>query len=550
MLSGKKQWLLILWVVLLLKVLSAQDTPYRENYMDTLWTQYGEMLAGDYTNYGQRMTAIDFNGDTIEDLIVGAGNSDYNKFYFYLGGNDFDNIADYYIYKVRDDTASFYQSGMFNIGDFNGDDNDDLMSFWVYYSPSEYRYAIKIYYCGNGFDLIPDWTHLILREGNEGALFNQVGDINGDNHSDIGYILKIPGEEIEDNCNKMYVIYGDESMPYANYFATVGTYYDSSGNHTQAIYDIDNVNGDEYDDFMVKYYDPAVGHHRNYIYYGGNPPDTLEDFSIEIYEASAGGFGCGDYNNDGFNDFIADTWEYNKFWYGCEQQFNENPDLLLEAEYADEGHSFGDLNNDGYSDIIMANSSYSLWDGKVYIFIGGDTNSTSYDYSLYTHNAELNWSWGEFGTSIASGDFNNDGYDDLAVGAPDPDGHLTYGNPNYIGYGRVFVFAGNADLTEIDSIGANGNEIPAVDGIEFNAYPNPFNPVVSFEIIAEDYANLQIEVFNVKGQRVKTIPVTLGGVEGSLSWNAEEQASGIYFSKLVNVATKTELADRKITLLK
>ncbi|MCF7813239.1 MAG: T9SS type A sorting domain-containing protein [Candidatus Cloacimonetes bacterium] len=80
--------------------------------------------------------------------------------------------------------------------------------------------------------------------------------------------------------------------------------------------------------------------------------------------------------------------------------------------------------------------------------------------------------------------------------------------------------------------------------------PNPFNPTVTFKIKAEDYDNLQIEIFNVKGQRIKTLPVILSGVEGSITWNAENQASGVYFCKLVNLETKKQLALQKVTLLK
>ena len=88
--------------------------------------------------------------------------------------------------------------------------------------------------------------------------------------------------------------------------------------------------------------------------------------------------------------------------------------------------------------------------------------------------------------------------------------------------------------------------------VVFNAFPNPFNPTVNFEIKAEDYENLQIEIFNIKGQKVETIS-TLQITQSpnhQITWNAEDYASGVYFCKLVNVGTDNILTVKKVTLLK
>jgi len=149
----------------------------------------------------------------------------------------------------------------------------------------------------------------------------------------------------------------------------------------------------------------------------------------------------------------------------------------------------------------------------------------------------------KFGTSVAVGDFNDDGYDDVAIGAPDD------GFP--IHEGKVYVYAGNDSLAETTPVGINEDKIPATGGIEFNAYPNPFNPTVNFEITAEGYNNLQIEIFNVKGQKVKTLPVSLSQSHPVfITWNTEQHASGVYYCKLTNVETKMQLAVQKVTLLK
>ena len=548
---------LIFFVIICFAVIYLSADEYtRENYMDTLWTQYGEIFEGeDHSGYGIRMTTIDFNGDNIDDLIVEAGDhvNAYKKYYFYLGGDDFDNIADYTIFYVPDDTTTYRPYSIMNIGDFNGDEYDDFLILWQYYDQSEIYYTIKIFFCGPNFDLSPDVSYSISGEGIYAAGVWSIGDVNGDGYCDLGYIIywdPIPGGNYEGDEIRMFIIWGNNEGYQVEYYATTGTFHDASGWYSSGIYAIGNINGDTYDDFMVKYYDPEIGHTRNYLYYGGNPPDTLADFSLEVTGGSA--FGCGDYNNDDFNDFIGTNHNDRKFWYGTDQPLNDEPDLLL-SDSGSNGYGFGDLNNDGYSDIVMANSVYSLWDGKVYIYIGGNTNSTSYDYTLYTHNQELDWAYGQLGYSIAVGDFNNDGFDDIAAGAPDENGRRNFVNPSYTGYGRVFVFAGNGDLTETDPVDSEDNEIPSLEDIELNVYPNPFNPVFKFQINTEFNDNknraLNIKIYNIKGQGIETLPL-LNSNENSVTWQAEDYSSGIYFAELIDSKTDQVLSRKKVTLLK
>jgi len=77
-----------------------------------------------------------------------------------------------------------------------------------------------------------------------------------------------------------------------------------------------------------------------------------------------------------------------------------------------------------------------------------------------------------------------------------------------------------------------------------NYYPNPFNPIINFEIKSDDIFDLKLRIFNVKGQLVKTIPIT----GQKISWDASGFASGIY---LCNVQKNQEIIQsKKITLMK
>jgi hypothetical protein len=90
--------------------------------------------------------------------------------------------------------------------------------------------------------------------------------------------------------------------------------------------------------------------------------------------------------------------------------------------------------------------------------------------------------------------------------------------------------------------------------ISLNAYPNPFNPIINFEIKSSNDQTkpMRIEVFNVKGQKmdVLTFPDEIGTQHGSIVWNAEDFVSGVYYCKLVNIEDNKVLSVKKITLLK
>jgi len=101
-------------------------------------------------------------------------------------------------------------------------------------------------------------------------------------------------------------------------------------------------------------------------------------------------------------------------------------------------------------------------------------------------------------------------------------------------------------------------ELPA-SFYKLTNHPNPFNPSteISFQISDFSDQNLEIQIFNSKGQKIKTIPVILSAaeqcIEGSVTWNGINSTgktcpSGVYLYKLVS--GEKELAANKMLLLK
>ncbi len=93
-----------------------------------------------------------------------------------------------------------------------------------------------------------------------------------------------------------------------------------------------------------------------------------------------------------------------------------------------------------------------------------------------------------------------------------------------------------------------------------SVYPNPFNPTttISFSLNNENIENFEIGIYNLKGQKVKNLPVILSGVEGSdtnehtVTWdgtdnNGHSISSGVYFVRLKSGSVNL---NKKVLLLK
>jgi len=278
-----------------------------------------------------------------------------------------------------------------------------------------------------------------------GTSVSGAGDVNNDGFDDL--IVGAPYNDSGDfRSGRAYVYSGQTGSIIYTFTGIGGTSFGSNELIGGSVSSAGDVNNDNYDDVIV-------GSFRsdNVVVYSGIDGDTLyllskglccDDFGYSVA-------GAGDVDNDGFSDFIIGAPAINS----NDNQNNHEPGAAFvysgasgniiyaftgEAEDDEFGFSVssaGDVNNDGYDDLIIGARSNTA---------GGLLAGRAYVFSgfdgdtLYVLTGDLA---GWFGHSVASaGDFNNDGFDDFVVGAPID----VAGGGNG---GRVFVFSGKTGDT-------------------------------------------------------------------------------------------------------
>ncbi len=119
--------------------------------------------------------------------------------------------------------------------------------------------------------------------------------------------------------------------------------------------------------------------------------------------------------------------------------------------------------------------------------------------------------------------------------------------------GDLLDFGGSAVISEIQVGAFDGfvmqpktNALPTDYHLSQN-YPNPFNPSTTFEFALREATDWNLEVFNILGQKVTSWSGHNEAGWVRVTWNADHQASGVYFYKL---EAGDFTATKKMVLLK
>ncbi len=191
-----------------------------------------------------------------------------------------------------------------------------------------------------------------------------------------------------------------------------------------------DFDGDGYGDLVIG--TPSYGvTGLAFVYLGG--PRAPQSFSIVLYPASgsAQSFGvtcasAGDFNGDGYDDIMVG--DYNDAASGGSSGhvdiFFGGPGLDGTADVSFDGPvsgglfgyalaGGGDVDGDAYDDIVISEPGYAST-GRVHLYRGGLGYDTVADAQIVGPVAGT-----DYGAAVAIiGDYNDDGLDDFAVGAP------------------------------------------------------------------------------------------------------------------------------------
>jgi hypothetical protein len=307
---------------------------------------------------------------------------------------------------------------------------------------------------GTGNYVMP-YAKMLTGEGpkdNAGWAVASAGDVNGDGFSDI-LVGALYEETDGKNAGAAYLIYGssagisDMSLDKADAKLMGENYADLAGCSVASAGD---VNGDSYSDILVgaKMWDACSGSSSclnegiTYIIYGSSTSISdmdLADADTKLYGqfhsfAGASVSSAGDVNNDGYDDVLTYSQHSSvqvHLIYGSSTGISDmslaSADAKLTGEGAGDqaGHSVstaGDTNGDGYSDVFVGapkEDTGATDAGSAYLVLGSSTGIS--DMNLSGADAKLTGkAYSDYaGNSVSTaGDVNNDGYDDVIVGAP------------------------------------------------------------------------------------------------------------------------------------
>ena len=274
-----------------------------------------------------------------------------------------------------------------------------------------------------------------------------------------------------------------------------------------------------------------------------------------------------DFNNDGWLDlFITGAATGNTFYLSDSGRtyINYTSQAGLTNHNYNWGASIGDYNNDGFLDIFVP-EYYQGNGGKLYRN-NGNTNKWV-EIQLYGMNSNKDG----IGAKITVETSTKRQIRQVIAGSG-------FGSQNsliqHFGLGtdsiitRMTVSWPSRGSDVYESLGVNikydiyeGQEIAIGDErrqtpVSFaisNAYPNPFNGNVKFEIESDEGQYLTVEIFDILGNRVKTLySDRTQSLKTSLNWDSRNEsggpvASGVYFCRATD-GVKTQ--SRRVLLLK
>ena len=408
-------------------------------------------ITGETTSnyFSASITAGDFNADGKTDLAVGAYGYSTNtgRAYVFYSQNGQVNTNK----SIAGGATGNKFGSTLAAGDINADGRTDLLVSAPNYSTDTGR--IYAFYNDGSYSADTTGADVTITGEGTNQLFGGAlvtGDWNADGKADIA----VGAIGASGNQGRTYVFWNDGSYPSAAASADA-IITGITGNDNLGIDLISgDLNADGKTDLVVgtsQYYSGS-GAGFVYIFYGGSMiTESASGADVTITgEASLNRFGhalgAGDLNADGKTDLIVGAYGYSSntgrayifYGDGSIPTTAATADVIIAGQATNNyfGYSLaaGDFNADGRTDLVAGAYFYNFAVGRAYIFYNDGSIPTTAATADVIIDGEGD---SDFGSSLASGDFNVDGKIDLAVG-----GYALHGS----GVGRAYIFYNDGSI--------------------------------------------------------------------------------------------------------
>ncbi|MFA7379457.1 MAG: FG-GAP-like repeat-containing protein [Bacteroidia bacterium] len=416
-------------------------------------------------------SAGDVNGDGYSDVIVGAANysngqsSEGAAFVYHGSATGLSTAASF---MVESNQASIYMGfSVSNAGDVNGDGYSDVIIGVIYYTNGQSSEGAAFIYHGSITGLTTSASAMVesnLANAYMGFSVSSAGDVNGDGYSDV-----IVGARSYNNGQTdegaAFVYHGS-----AGGISTTASFMVESNQANafmgNSLSSAGDVNGDGYSDVIVGAYGYSNGQLNEgvaFVYHGSaSGLSTSVAAMVESNQANAHmGFSvntAGDVNGDGYSDVIVGARQYTNgqssegaafVYHGSTTGLSTTAAARLESNLATAymGYSVntaGDVNGDGFSDVIVGAYNYTNGqanEGAAFVYHGSASGLSTSSNVI----AECNNDASSMGLSVSgAGDINEDGYNDIIVGAPGFDNGQAAEGAAFIYHGSATGISGTA----------------------------------------------------------------------------------------------------------
>lgn len=442
--------------------------------------------------------AGDYNNDGISDIIFGAPGLVGNSYVLFGNGTPYNSP---FTVTAINGGNGFKATGIgrsgFNVsdaGDFNGDGIDDVI-ITQRETPFVNDPSIAYVIYGSDQPLLQS-INLLQLDGSDGLIINKpaanftpgynvsaAGDVNDDGFDDIMF-SSYNSDHSQSNDGIVYIIYGSNSnitspfeVDQINGTNGIVLYGENSGDNAgKTLSDAGDFNGDGIDDFIIGAPNSGLNGTFSgtvYMIFGNNnlpSPFALSSLNgtngFKIQGVAINDFagssvdGNLDFNNDGVKDLVIGAPFSFQQASGAYVMFGKtgtyDTNFLLSQLNGQNGFSIRETGSPNITGFSISSAGDINGDQMDDVIIGGDKNSESgFSYIIYGTDQPLNSvvdtfvlppdigftisGFGSQGFSVGSaGDFNNDGIDDILIGAPDADNNLTTDSGSvYIIYGKT-----------------------------------------------------------------------------------------------------------------